>query len=88
MYDVYSIAFYIIKKIWVHVWVHVNDIHTALEQLFQESPQAYNQINNRIHFYTHIDIATFMLFASGDRAKQSQCTDAKLRSEFIGMCSN
>ena len=39
-------------------------IHRTLEQVFQETLQAYHPINLWLHFHTDINVTVFFLFIS------------------------
>ncbi len=72
LYDVNSIAFYVVKKVWIHVWMHVDNINWTLEKLLQITLQTNNHINIRSHLNADVYIAILMLFATGNRAEKTQ----------------
>ena len=55
----------------------MNNIYSALQQLFQKTLQANNHINGRLHLNAHINITTLALLSTRNRAKKSQCAHAE-----------
>ncbi len=57
--------------------VHSDYIDMTSKQMFKEALETHQKKCMRFHLYTDIHIASFMLFISRNRAKETQCTDSK-----------
>ena len=65
--------------------VHSDNVYRALQQILQETFQSNNQEGFGFHVYTHVHIATFLVFIPRYRTEDAQRSYAEHCFQFFGM---
>lgn len=65
--------------------VHSDNVYRALQQILQKTLQSNYQEGFGFHVYTHVHIATFLVFIPRYRTEDAQRSYAEHCFQFFGM---